>query len=133
MADQQVDSAEFERQYAARSGLTVDSIRRDSRVVPCDCGDDICEGWGMVSLGSDVCGECGHYSWRHPREGCGGFTKQRRWPRADWPRYSGRSAMTSAGCAGCDPFPFDAGPLGPVPGLSENISSSDNRRASGNR
>jgi len=37
---------EFERQYAARSGLTVEQLRELGRVVaPCDCEEDCCEGW----------------------------------------------------------------------------------------
>lgn len=37
---------EFERQYAERSGLTVQQLRKYGRiVVPCDCGDPTCEGW----------------------------------------------------------------------------------------
>lgn len=37
---------EFERQYAERSGLTVEKLRAWGRIVaPCDCGDDMCEGW----------------------------------------------------------------------------------------
>jgi hypothetical protein len=37
---------EFERQYAERSGITVERLRELGRIVaPCDCGEDICEGW----------------------------------------------------------------------------------------
>lgn len=39
-------SEEFERQYAERSGITVERLRELGRIVaPCDCGEDICEGW----------------------------------------------------------------------------------------
>jgi hypothetical protein len=44
---------EFERAYAARSGITVEALRAAGKVVrPCDCGDDGCEGW--QSLGPDA-------------------------------------------------------------------------------
>lgn len=37
---------EFERQYAERSGITVERLRELGRIVaPCDCGDELCEGW----------------------------------------------------------------------------------------
>lgn len=37
---------EFERQYAERSGITVEQLRGLGRIVaPCDCGDETCEGW----------------------------------------------------------------------------------------
>jgi ribosomal protein S27AE len=37
---------EFERQYAERSGITVEKLRAWGRIVaPCDCGADMCEGW----------------------------------------------------------------------------------------
>jgi hypothetical protein len=39
---------EFEEMYAANSGLTVDELHALGRWgEPCDCGDDICEGWAM--------------------------------------------------------------------------------------
>jgi hypothetical protein len=41
---------EFERQYAERSGLTVERLRALGRVViPCRCGWNECEGWQSVS------------------------------------------------------------------------------------
>ena len=41
---------EFEAAYAARSGLTVARLRELGRVVkPCDCGDEICDGWQSVN------------------------------------------------------------------------------------
>lgn len=41
---------DFERAYAARSGLTVERLRALGRVVRrCDCGKDGCEGWQSVS------------------------------------------------------------------------------------
>ena len=37
---------EFERQYAERSGITVERLRELGRIVaPCDCGEEYCEGW----------------------------------------------------------------------------------------
>lgn len=37
---------EFEKQYAARSGITVEQLREMGRIVaPCHCGEDMCEGW----------------------------------------------------------------------------------------
>lgn len=46
--------AEFEQAYADRSGLTVDQLHElGRRAVPCDCGDDICEGWGMGHASDD--------------------------------------------------------------------------------
>lgn len=41
---------EFESSYAARSGITVAELHSlGRRAVPCDCGDDMCEGWAMAS------------------------------------------------------------------------------------
>lgn len=41
---------EFERQYAARSGISVEQLRQLGREVrPCDCGEDDCEGWQSIS------------------------------------------------------------------------------------
>lgn len=37
---------EFEQQYAARTGITVQQLRELGRIVaPCHCGEDMCEGW----------------------------------------------------------------------------------------
>jgi hypothetical protein len=37
---------QFEVEYAARSGLTVERLRELGRIVaPCDCGEKGCEGW----------------------------------------------------------------------------------------
>ena len=42
---------EFERQYAARSGITVTRLRELGRIVaPCDCGEEGCEGWQSTTL-----------------------------------------------------------------------------------
>jgi hypothetical protein len=41
---------EFERAYAARSGVTVAELRALGRVVvPCDCDYELCEGWQSVN------------------------------------------------------------------------------------
>lgn len=40
---------EFERAYAARSGVTVDELREYRTVRPCACGEDGCEGWQSIS------------------------------------------------------------------------------------
>lgn len=42
---------EFAREYAARSGVTVDWLREHGREArPCDCGDEMCEGWQMAHV-----------------------------------------------------------------------------------
>ena len=39
---------EFETAYAERSGWTVEFLHENGRRgAPCDCGEDICEGWQM--------------------------------------------------------------------------------------
>jgi hypothetical protein len=39
---------EFEAAYAARSGVTVEWLHAHGRYAePCDCGDEVCEGWAM--------------------------------------------------------------------------------------
>lgn len=41
---------QFELEYASRSGITVERLRELGRIVaPCDCGDEICEGWQSVN------------------------------------------------------------------------------------
>ena len=41
-----ITAEEFERQYAERSGVTVDWLRALGRIVaPCDCGEEGYEGW----------------------------------------------------------------------------------------
>lgn len=40
---------EFEAEYAARSGVTVEELRAAGRiVVPCTCDSDMCAGWASV-------------------------------------------------------------------------------------
>jgi hypothetical protein len=41
---------DFERDYCARSGIQVETNRQFQRVGSCDCGDDSCRGWQMVSI-----------------------------------------------------------------------------------
>lgn len=44
-------AAQFARGYAERSGVTVEWLRQNGQeAMPCDCGDDICEGWQMAHL-----------------------------------------------------------------------------------
>lgn len=41
---------EFEQAYAQRSGVTVEWLHEhDRRAYPCDCGEEGCEGWQMLS------------------------------------------------------------------------------------
>lgn len=80
-----ISASEFEQQYAERSGSTVERLRLYRKVVPCGpeshgCDDPSCAGWGMTALTGGLCGECGHYDFKHPRDGCSGFTDERRWP-----------------------------------------------------
>jgi hypothetical protein len=50
---------EFERAYAERSGITVERLRELGRIVaPCDCGEEICEGWQSLVDGR-YCVFCG--------------------------------------------------------------------------
>lgn len=42
---------EFEKGYAERSGVTVEWLESQGRSAdPCDCGEDICEGWQMAHV-----------------------------------------------------------------------------------
>ena len=41
---------EFEQQYAARSGVTIEELRRlGCHAEPCACADESCRGWQMVT------------------------------------------------------------------------------------
>lgn len=42
----------FEREYAERSGMTVERFREWLTVRRCECGDETCEGFAAVSLGT---------------------------------------------------------------------------------
>jgi hypothetical protein len=44
-------SDEFEAQYAREAQSTVENLRGSGRIVlPCDCGEDRCEGWQSTTL-----------------------------------------------------------------------------------
>lgn len=52
-AMREIGAVEFERQYAERSGVTVEWLRAQGFVVVfCDCGDPICAGFGIVGRGT---------------------------------------------------------------------------------
>jgi hypothetical protein len=40
---------EFIAGYCAASKVTWEWLRQYRDAVPCDCGDEICEGWAMIS------------------------------------------------------------------------------------
>lgn len=41
---------QFEREYAQRSNMSIDELQTHGlHAEPCDCGDDRCQGWQMVS------------------------------------------------------------------------------------
>ena len=45
-----ITAAQFEREYAERSGVTVEWLRAHGRVVRrCRCGEEGCEGWQSVA------------------------------------------------------------------------------------
>lgn len=45
-----ITAEEFERQYAERSGTSVERLRELGRVVrPCHCGEEGCEGWQSIN------------------------------------------------------------------------------------
>lgn len=47
--DADMTRAEFEAQYSARSGLTVDELTEYGLyAMPCDCDYKYCEGWQML-------------------------------------------------------------------------------------
>ncbi|MDE2097730.1 MAG: hypothetical protein KGL39_10815 [Patescibacteria group bacterium] len=60
---------EFERQFAARSGLSVAELSvLGLSVFPCPCGEDDCQGWQMVGkrfAADNLCPECGHHLFKH--------------------------------------------------------------------
>lgn len=58
-------AGQFAHEYAARSGVSVEWLKDAGRIVqPCDCADDICEGWqmghaeGFGIFFSPICGRC---------------------------------------------------------------------------
>lgn len=48
---------EFIAAYCARSGVHWDDIKEHREAVPCDCGEDICQGWQMVPRDAPQAGE----------------------------------------------------------------------------
>jgi hypothetical protein len=40
----------FEQRWAERSEMTIKEVRKVRAVRPCNCGDELCEGWQMVPL-----------------------------------------------------------------------------------
>ena len=45
---------QFAKEYAERSGVTIAWLKQHGReVMPCDCGDDMCEGWQMGRVDKD--------------------------------------------------------------------------------
>lgn len=54
MENPKITKEEFLRKYAERSGKTPEEMlrmrtERGYVIAPCDCGEEICEGWGWVS------------------------------------------------------------------------------------
>ena len=45
-----ISREEFEQAYARRSGVALEWLLQHRHAVPCDCGDELCEGWAMVPL-----------------------------------------------------------------------------------
>lgn len=49
---------EFEAQYAARSGMTVEQLLEAGlHAEQCSCGDELCEGWAMGHPWEDALAE----------------------------------------------------------------------------
>ena len=42
--------SDFIEGYAANSGMSIGSILDKAVALPCDCGQEGCEGWAMVAL-----------------------------------------------------------------------------------
>jgi hypothetical protein len=57
-----VTPEQFERDYAARSGVTLEWLREHRAVRPCSCGEPDCQGWQSVSheAAGEMCATCGH-------------------------------------------------------------------------
>lgn len=43
----------FIRRYCKRSGIRWEMIKHRRKAIPCDCGDEICEGWAMIPTEDD--------------------------------------------------------------------------------
>lgn len=52
MTAPKITAEEFERGYAERCGKTVEQFRERRTVRPCNCGDEICEGWQALTHAS---------------------------------------------------------------------------------
>lgn len=45
-----ITQSEFIRQYCDKSNISEDELNRLGQLaVPCDCGEDDCRGWAMIS------------------------------------------------------------------------------------
>jgi len=42
---------EFISNYCKRSKISWEELSKTQVILPCDCGDDYCQGWQMVSKG----------------------------------------------------------------------------------
>lgn len=47
---EKITREEFERGYAERSRLTLYEYHRYLKTLPCDCGEEDCEGWQVVHM-----------------------------------------------------------------------------------
>jgi hypothetical protein len=48
--DEPLTAEQFEQEYAENSGVTVEFLRENGRVVcSCECGDPICLGWQSIN------------------------------------------------------------------------------------
>lgn len=65
---------EFERAYAARSGVSVEELRQYRTVRPCACGEPECEGWQSISHERAA-------EWDAANEGS--MSKKPRWPKRE--------------------------------------------------
>jgi len=46
---------EFEQGYAERSKVTVEWLHEQNQyAIPCDCGDELCKGWQMVNIFTEM-------------------------------------------------------------------------------
>jgi hypothetical protein len=45
-----ISAEQFEREYAERSGVSIEWLRERKTIRPCDCGDPDCKGWQSISL-----------------------------------------------------------------------------------
>lgn len=45
---------EFVKGYCERSGVTLDWLIQYKVALPCGCGDEVCDGWAMVTNNPDA-------------------------------------------------------------------------------